>query len=116
MSGVEEKPIKKEELSLRTFKAFGMTFEEYTTLSAPDRRRERRNRARTGIVIYSICVVANVIAAVLYFIVGNWFIVLHVLAAILFLCWLRDDFDTYIENTELNIGRVHLVRDRGKTD
>lgn len=110
MSGIEEKPIKEEELSLRTFKAFGLTFEEYTTLSAPDRRRERRNRARTGIVIYSVCVVANVIAAMLNFIVGNWFMVFHVLTAIIFLYWLRDDFDTYIENTELNIEGAYRVR------
>ena len=105
MSGIEEKPIK-EELSLRAFRAFDSTFEG--ALSVRDRRRERRHGARIGIVIYSICVVVNLIAAAMNFIVGNWIAVLHVILIVVFSCWLNRDIQVYIENTD--IGRIQFVR------
>lgn len=108
MSGIEEKPVKEEPL-LRTFKAFGMTFEEHTNAQRPDRRRARRNAARTRIYIDLIVIAANFIATVLNIILGSWVAIVSILTIIPFMYWLNGDVTTYIEN--MDIGSVRFVRD-----
>ena len=117
MSGIEEKPIK-EELSLRTFEAFGLTFEEYIDGRNPGRIRERRDKARKEIFVDLIYFAANFITLILSLVVGSWGIIFPILGCALFLYWLDGDIKTYVDNTQvdqLDIGRISLVRDRRKT-
>ena len=109
MSGVDERPVEQEEPSSSTFKAFGMTFEEYTNAQRPDRRRARRNAARTRIYIDLIVIAANFIATVLNIILGSWVAIVFILTIIPFMYWLNGDVITYIEN--MDIGRIQFVRD-----
>lgn len=112
MSGIEEKPIKKEVPSLSAGKRVDMLFEDYMNGQMPGRRRERRKQACRGIVLNLVFLVVTFCITVWNFNVeGRGILDIGFSAFVcVFLLWcIKYEFKTYVDNREVNAEEVSDV-------
>ena len=99
MSGVEEKPVKREAPLLRTDKSFSTLFDEYGEVLG-SLRHMRRERARKGILFNTVFLVFNLFVGLWVLSVGGTVGVGNLLLCILFLYLIKRDVKIYIDNEE----------------
>lgn len=99
MSGVDEKPVKKEAPLLKTDKSFSTLFDEYREAFG-SLRHVRRERARKGILFNTVFLVFNLFVGLWILSVGGMVGVVNLLVCTLFLYLIKRDVKIYIDNEE----------------